>query len=47
VHVSTIYSNCDRRVIDEVIYPTQFNWKEVIDIVENISENSVDILTSK
>lgn len=47
VHVSTCYSNCDRRVIDEVIYPTQIDWKEMIDIVENISENTIDILTSK
>jgi hypothetical protein len=47
VHVSTCYCNCDRTVVDEVVYPAQYDWKEVIDMVENISENTVDILTKK
>jgi hypothetical protein len=34
-------------VIDEVLYPTTIDWKEIIDVVENIDDNSIDILTPK
>ncbi|XP_033611744.1 fatty acyl-CoA reductase 1 isoform X2 [Cryptotermes secundus] len=47
VHVSTIFSNCNRKVTDEVFYPTTIDWKEMIDVVENIDDSTIDILTPK
>ena len=36
VHVSTAYANCDRDVIEEVVYPSPVEPQRVIDIVEYV-----------
>ena len=36
VHVSTAYANCDRDVIEEVVYPSSVEPQRVIDIVEYV-----------
>jgi len=34
VHISTAYANCDRRCIDEVVYPAPLSPKKVVSAVE-------------
>ncbi|XP_069691249.1 fatty acyl-CoA reductase 1-like [Periplaneta americana] len=47
VHISTSYANCDKSVIEEIIYPPHADWEEMINIVENTDEHILDILTPK
>lgn len=47
IHVSTAYCNCDRKQVNEVIYPPHANWKTTIDIVEKIDPAVINILTPK
>ena len=34
IHVSTAYANCDRREVQEVIYPPPLHPKKLLDAVE-------------
>lgn len=47
VHVSTTYCNTDRKVIDEVIYPTFADWKKCIQLAEEMDSYTLDTLTQK
>jgi hypothetical protein len=48
VYVSTAFSNCDRQVvIRELVYPTEVSWRDMIDMVENVDENVMEILSQK
>jgi len=47
LHVSTTYSQTDKFVVDEILYPSIFNWKKMIEIAESIDEYSLEILTAK
>ncbi|KAL4711305.1 hypothetical protein ACJJTC_019146 [Scirpophaga incertulas] len=47
VHVSTSYSNTNRDVIEEVMYPPHADWRDTLDVCENIDEYSIRVLTSK
>ncbi|XP_023727642.1 putative fatty acyl-CoA reductase CG5065 isoform X2 [Cryptotermes secundus] len=47
VHISTVYCICDRKVVEEVIYPPHADWRDIINIVENTDEHMLDVLTPK
>jgi fatty acyl-CoA reductase len=47
VHISTTYCNCDRKVVEEIVYPPHADWREIINIVENTDEHILDVLTPK
>ncbi|PNF40527.1 hypothetical protein B7P43_G08166 [Cryptotermes secundus] len=47
VHISTVYCICDRKVVEEVIYPPHADWRDIINIVENTDEHILDVLTPK
>ena len=34
IHVSTAYANCDRKLIEEVVYPPPVDYKKLIDSLE-------------
>lgn len=34
LHVSTAYANCDRELIEEIIYPPPVNYHKLIDTLE-------------
>lgn len=34
IHVSTAYANCDRAVIEEMVYPPPVDYKKLIDALE-------------
>ena len=47
VHVSTVYSNCDRYEIEEIVYPSPVDWRDAIEISEKIDPTEVGILQEK
>lgn len=47
MHVSTTYSNPERHVVGEEIYPPVADWKKTIEICEKINESELDNLTAQ
>ncbi|KAM7178659.1 fatty acyl-CoA reductase 2 isoform 2-T3 [Macrochelys suwanniensis] len=47
IHVSTAYANCNRRNIDEVIYPPPVEIKKLCDLVEWLDESIIQEITPK
>lgn len=34
IHISTAYANCDRELIEEVVYPPPVDYRKLIDTLE-------------
>nr|XP_033328836.1 putative fatty acyl-CoA reductase CG5065 [Megalopta genalis] len=47
IHVSTAYSQCDKPVVDEVVYPPVADWKNVIEIAENLDQKLIATFSIK
>lgn len=47
LHVSSTYTQIDKFVVDEILYPSEFDWKKMIEIAESVDEHSLEILTAK
>ncbi|XP_029177624.1 putative fatty acyl-CoA reductase CG5065 isoform X2 [Nylanderia fulva] len=47
IHVSTAYSNADRREIDESIYATDIKPYTVIDMCENLDDETIEIIEKR
>ncbi|XP_043084144.1 fatty acyl-CoA reductase 1-like [Puntigrus tetrazona] len=47
IHISTAYANCNRRHIDEVIYPPPVEPKKLIDSLEWMDDKLVSLMTPK
>ncbi|CAD6207886.1 GSCOCG00003144001-RA-CDS [Cotesia congregata] len=47
IHVSTAYCNCDRKEVDEVIYPPPQDPEQVINCTKYINDKLVEELTPK
>nr|XP_032525768.1 fatty acyl-CoA reductase 1-like [Danaus plexippus plexippus] len=47
VHVSTSYANTNRQCIDEVIYPASGDWRDTLEVIENVDEHTLNVLTPK
>ncbi|XP_052738805.1 putative fatty acyl-CoA reductase CG5065 [Bicyclus anynana] len=47
VHISTSYCNTNRDIVEEVIYPPHADWREMLEICENIDDHTLNILTAK
>ncbi|XP_070153640.1 putative fatty acyl-CoA reductase CG5065 [Polyergus mexicanus] len=47
IHVSTAYSNADRREIDELIYTTEIKPETIIDICESLDDETIGIIEKK
>jgi alcohol-forming fatty acyl-CoA reductase len=45
MHVSTTYSNPDRHVVEEKIYPAVADWRKTIEICEKFEEDQLNMLT--
>ncbi|XP_041746443.1 fatty acyl-CoA reductase 1 isoform X2 [Coregonus clupeaformis] len=45
LHVSTAYANCDRTLIEEVVYPPPVDYKKLIDSLEWMDEKLVSAMT--
>lgn len=47
IHVSTAYANCDRELIEEVIYPPPVDYRKLIDTLEWMDDDLVAVMTPK
>ncbi|XP_011645010.1 putative fatty acyl-CoA reductase CG5065 [Pogonomyrmex barbatus] len=47
IHISTAYSNADRREIDELIYITEVKPHTVIDMCENLDDETLEIIEKR
>ena len=47
VHISTAYSNCNRREIEEVLYPTWKTPDEVIELIKTTEDDDLAALTQR
>nr|ASV50723.1 fatty acyl-CoA reductase [Lissorhoptrus oryzophilus] len=48
IHISTAYTNTNKQIIEEKLYPPHVDWREAIILAENIkSKETLDILTQK
>ncbi|XP_023236666.1 putative fatty acyl-CoA reductase CG5065 [Centruroides sculpturatus] len=47
IHVSTAYCHCDRKEIEETIYPASINLQKIIDIVDWMDEDTINAITPK
>ncbi|XP_028441567.1 fatty acyl-CoA reductase 1 isoform X2 [Perca flavescens] len=47
LHVSTAYANCDRELIEEIVYPPPVDYRRLIDSLDWMDEELVTALTPK
>ncbi|XP_029010132.1 fatty acyl-CoA reductase 1 isoform X2 [Betta splendens] len=47
LHVSTAYANCDRELIEEVVYPPPVDYKKLINTLEWMDDGLVSAMTPK
>ncbi|KAJ8922245.1 hypothetical protein NQ315_004182 [Exocentrus adspersus] len=47
VHVSTSYCNCDRKYVEEKLYPPHADWRHSLAIAEQLDEHTLDVLSEK
>lgn len=47
LHVSTTYCNPDKKVVEEMIYPPNGDWRSAINIAEKFDEDTLNALTQK
>lgn len=47
VHVSTAFSNADKKDIEEMVYKPPYDPKSIINCVENLPQEALDVLESK
>ncbi|KAK4878572.1 hypothetical protein RN001_011078 [Aquatica leii] len=47
LHISTTYCNVDKPEVNEQLYPPHADWKKTIEIVENVDEHVLAVLTAK
>ncbi|CAL9697038.1 unnamed protein product [Knipowitschia caucasica] len=47
LHVSTAYANCDRELIEEVIYPPPVDYRKLIDTLDWMDDDMVAVMTPK
>ncbi|XP_069037556.1 fatty acyl-CoA reductase 1 isoform X2 [Lepisosteus oculatus] len=47
IHVSTAYANCNRKLIEEVVYPPPVDYKKLIDSLEWMDDKLINEITPK
>ncbi|CAJ1057575.1 fatty acyl-CoA reductase 1 isoform X2 [Xyrichtys novacula] len=47
IHVSTAYANCDRELIEEIVYPPPVDYHKLIDSLDWMDDELVSALTPK
>ena len=45
--MSTAYANCDREVVEEMVYPSSVDPRKVMDTVEWLDEDVIADMTPK
>jgi len=47
VHVSTAYSNADKKEVEEMVYKPPYDPNSIINCIENFPDDAIDVLESK
>uniref|UniRef100_A0A8C4I1V3 Fatty acyl-CoA reductase n=1 Tax=Dicentrarchus labrax TaxID=13489 RepID=A0A8C4I1V3_DICLA len=47
IHISTAYANCDRELIEEIVYPPPVDYRRLIDSLDWMDDELVSALTPK
>lgn len=47
IHVSTGYSNTNRNPIEEVMYPPHADWRETLQVCDELDDHTLKVLTPK
>ncbi|XP_014478672.1 PREDICTED: fatty acyl-CoA reductase 1-like isoform X2 [Dinoponera quadriceps] len=47
LHVSSTYTQIDKCVVNEILYPPEIDWRRAIEIAESVDEHTLRILTAK
>ncbi|XP_012229974.1 fatty acyl-CoA reductase 1 [Linepithema humile] len=47
VHVSSTYTQTDKPTVDEILYPSEIDWRQTIKIAESVDDYLLRIFTSK
>ncbi|CAH2101757.1 unnamed protein product [Euphydryas editha] len=47
IHVSTSYSNTNRDPIEEIMYPPHADWRETLQVCEELDDHTLEVLTPK
>lgn len=47
VHISTTYCNCNRRIVEEIVYPAPMDWRKAIQLAETTDPKLFMTLSEK
>ncbi|CAH2101747.1 unnamed protein product [Euphydryas editha] len=47
IHVSTSYANTNRDPIEEIMYPPHADWRETLQVCEELDDHTLEVLTPK
>ncbi|CAH2101748.1 unnamed protein product [Euphydryas editha] len=47
IHVSTSYSNTNRDPIEEIMYPPHADWRDMLQVCEELDDHTLQVLTPK
>ncbi|KAG6454596.1 putative fatty acyl-CoA reductase CG5065 [Manduca sexta] len=47
IHISTTYSNSNKNPVEEVLYPPHADWRDLIEVCQNIDHHTIEIMTPK
>ncbi|XP_029667497.1 putative fatty acyl-CoA reductase CG8306 [Formica exsecta] len=47
VHVSSTYTQVDKPVVDEIVYPMEIDWRKTIQIAETVNDYVLEVFKSK
>ncbi|CAH2101760.1 unnamed protein product [Euphydryas editha] len=47
LHVSTSYANTNRKCIEEVVYPAFADWRDTLEVCENLDDHTLNVITPK
>lgn len=47
LYISTTFCNTDKREVEEKVYLSNFNWRDMIKLAETCDDHTLDILTKK
>ncbi|CAH2101611.1 unnamed protein product [Euphydryas editha] len=47
IHVSTSYSNTNRDPIEEIMYPPHADWRDTLQVCEELDDHTLQVLTPK
>ncbi|XP_072751895.1 uncharacterized protein [Anoplolepis gracilipes] len=47
LHVSSTYTQADKSVVDETLYPSELDWRQAIKVAESVDEHTLRTFTAK